>query len=812
MDDARGVKAPRSEQDAQRTLRMSLSDTVKNLAAILAGRWQAPLALCALLLGGVTLYRLKPADRAVPFDALLADVVGLVEAGEYYEAANATANLLEYDPPFSDSERAILHETLADIIFRQESFRAIPNRKNTLLLLENHEAAAALGFRHGARGALRAGCAHEWLGNRTRAVNSLKACLSRDPAPDIRRAALQGLVRLLDGVKGVEEERRGYIEDLLAEEGVSQPYLWWALQKAIRDALDRDDSARATELVESYAPRFLRSDLQGYHDYLRAWVYVHAGDTDQAWPLVERVDEWLAQHGSAEMEMDAAGFLPALNTWLRGRIELAEARPQAALEHFDRALGLQSHGDLLLAAAIGQSEALGRLERHEAARECIRQAEARIANDASMLGIGRPRLRRAVIALADYTRAANNYAETLNHLKLAVDLAPEDEEGAARLDLLERFGSEAIRGADLAEDPDKARALHDQAAMALEDAAGLAPFGEPRHGSLLWAAAEEYDQAGRMADARRLLLAFVHGRSMDPRTPQALLRLGKAYAADGQFEDAVKYYDQLIADFPRLEEASRARLLTADCLTAMGSERYAEAEALLTGLLEDRYVSPKALVYRDALAALCDLLYQRHAHAAAISHMEDFLTFYPNDPEQFRIRFALADAYRASAYQIRDNQSEGSEVARREASRERFVRAAQLFEEFIETEDESTPDDDTAGVYERLALFYRGDCLFELNEPESLDEALSTYRQAAARYQGEPAALSAQVQIANVFLRQGKLIEAARAVERARWLLGGVPDRMFAEYGDGMGRIEWDRYLTTIRSSDLFTDVFVDAK
>jgi tetratricopeptide (TPR) repeat protein len=135
-----------------------------------------------------------------------------------------------------------------------------------------------------------------------------------------------------------------------------------------------------------------------------------------------------------------------------------------------------------------------------------------------------------------------------------------------------------------------------------------------------------------------------------------------------------------------------------------------------------------------------------------------------------------------------------------------------LFGAFADDTGNPPGDEATEVAYKRLALLYHGDCLFALNEPATLEEALVTYRRAAARYQGEPAALTAQVQIANVYLRQGKLTEAARAVERARWLLRNIPDAAFAECGDGLDRASWDRFLEVVRSSSLFQNVLAGAQ
>ena len=783
---------------------------LKSVAAVFADRWQIPLAFCALLSVGVALYRLKPTREEVPFDVLMADVLTLMQHEKYYDAADAVANLLEQDPPLPIDQQGVLHETLAEIIFREEQLRELPNRANLRLLLEHSDAALACGRKRDARGALRCARAHEWLGQHKEAVAAYRVVLAQQPDPDARRAALQGLVRLLEGDAHAAAQRRAHIQELLDEPGVAPGYLWWALQQAIRDAIDSGDLKRAQKLLVEHGKRFQRSDLKGYYDYLQAWVHLKEGRPELAGPLVDRVEQWLATHARGDAGLDEAGFLPAMNQCLRGQIELAEARPQSALRYFARALQLQSHGELLVAATRGRVEALAMLQRHETARQVVRDTLAQLASDAPTLAIAMPRLRRVIDELALKCTATGRVADALAYLGLELDLAPRSAK-AERLDLLERFGHENERAADLTKEPDEARRWHAAAARAYEQAARLAVLDEPRLATLTWSSATQYDQAGEIDNARRMLREFVEGRSADPRMPQALLRLGQAYAADGQIEEAIEDYRRLVRDYPRLSEAQQARLYVTDCLITLGQQHYDEAEGMLRDLLEDPFVTPGAEVYRDALARLCDLLYQRRAYAEAIGRMEDFLVFYPDDPEQVRIRFMLADAYRASAYTLIDDASLGPAGARRRVSRERFRRAAALFGEFFATFEGRKDLDATQAVYQRLALFYRGDCLFELDEPKTLAEALAVFRQAAARYQGQPAALVAQVQIANIYLRQGKITEAARAVERARWLLASIPDRMFAEQVDGMNRAQWGRYLAAIRSSEMFRNVLAQA-
>ena len=653
---------------------------IKNAAAIFAGRWQIPAAICALVAAGVALYQMKPPKREVNFDVLLADVISLAEAGHYFDAADAAANLLDMDPPLPVRKRAMLHNALADIIYKQELLRGVPNLDNTHLLLEHHEKALAYGHHTDAADTLRAARAHEWLGEAPAAIASYRLVHERDPAPELRRAALQALVRLLDERPLAEEERRAYIEALLTEEGVSPAYLWWALQHAVDDALRRDDTARAYDLLSNYAAQFQRSDLRGYRDYLLARVHVHEGFCERAEPLLDRVDEWLEENPQANTEMDQAGFLPAMSRWLRGRIHLAEWRPQAALEQFEKVLALQSHGDLLVDVTVGRLEALAMLERHATAWATVRDTVARLANDPTTLAAAQYQLRNVLRPIFERLHTAGDFDHALGYLELAMELVPNDET-TARLDLLESYGRINVEAAQACSDSMEGSTLYATAAHVFEQAADLARMDEPRHAALLWGSAKQFDHAGLIDEARRLLVRFIETRGTDPRMPQALLRLGQAYAADGQLSEAIEVYERLAREYPRLVEGARARLLMANCMVASGPDRYAQAEEILAALLEDEHVTPTASEFRDALFELCDLLYEQRQYADAISRMEDFLEFYPQDEEAYRIRFMLADAYRRSALEIRANRRPGARrdtrtrqpravVARRQAVRE----------------------------------------------------------------------------------------------------------------------------------------------
>jgi len=773
--------------------------------ALLAGRWQAVLAILAIVAAGLAFLRTRPPRREIPFEAVRADLAALIEAGAYYDAADAVGNLLKMEPPLPLAQRAELNNLLAEIIYRQECLRPAPNAANVRKLREAHQTAILLGRPASAAETLRVAQAHEWLGQRRSAIATYRNVLEREPEADTRRRAMQALVRLLAGEPEQAEERRRWLEQLLADDGVTDAYLWWALQQALNDALGSGRPDHARELLTQHAQRFERRDRRGYRDYLWAWVQVEEGLLEQAELQLDRVDQWLKTEAPGDMALERAGFLPALTCWLRGRMYLAQARPQAALEQFDQALALHADHDTLLAASIGRVQALAMLERHERAQQALRDAARELAGK-GLAGFAalRPRLRQTALHLFEQMHARGDFDHAISYMIVALELAPDDEI-AQRQRLHERIALDYVAAADAAPETEASRARHVEAAGHFEQAAKLVELDEDRRATLLWQGAQEYDRGGALSDARRLLLEFADRRRDDPRAPQAWLQLGQSYAAHGDYEQALTWFQRLVNRHPELQEAARARLLTADALLALGDARESEAEALLLALLEDGQIEPQAQIYRDALLMLCDLYYQRGRYGDAIGRLENFLAFFPDDDERQRARFVLADAYRRSGEMLRDAAASGGGPQVAEEGRWRLRRAAELFAAFGAA-GHSQPDS-RAHLYERLALFYRGDCLYALGDPASLEEALATYRQAAARYPDSPAALTAQVQMANIFLRQGKRTEAAWTLERARWVLSGIPDSAFEPSADGRGREHWKRFLAAVGASDLFSEV-----
>ncbi len=774
---------------------MSDPNKPNTLFRLLADRWQVPLALVAAIVGGAALYRLIPSAPQVDPQSVLADVAALAQAGDALAAADAAQSLLTRKPALPPEARAELHDRLAEIIYRVESGRETHNTNNVNGLLEHDRAAAELGRPKSTIAALRAAHAQMWLGQDEEALAGFRGLLGQGLAAEDRNGVLAALARLLEKHPENRREREQVLSELLADEGLSAGYAWWGLQRAVQDALDDGNVPRAGELLEQYGGRFKRSDQKGYLEYLRAVILAHDGRTEEAEPIALWVNDWLADPSRAVRELDEHGRLSSLNRCLMGQIDFTQARPQEALTAFEDTLRVQPAPALRVAAHVGAGRALAALGRHSAARAAFQSA---LASTAVMPGRSRralAQLRQTIVDLSDERATEGDFANALLYLASAGET--------------DRLTAEIGSGTADREPPQTQINEADPLAWSnLELAASFARFDESRLASLLWSAVQAYDQAGRGGDLRRALDRFVEGRSMHANLPPALLRLGEVCEADGDAHAARAWYARVIDEYPLLGEAARARVNSARVLASFGPQYYAQTRQVLVDLLADGQITPEARAYREALRALSELLCEEGRYGEAIARLEDYVTLYPTGPDHAWGLFLLANANRRSSYALRDHAPENASPAVLAESRARFQRAAELFGALLrELPDADDPDDD-AGFVAQLALLYRADCLFELNEPDTLQAALTAYRSVAARYERRPAALTAYVQIANIHLRLGNVAQAGCELERAGLLLRRIPEEAFAQSHSG-NRADWERFLAAALSSELFRNASV---
>jgi tetratricopeptide (TPR) repeat protein len=83
-------------------------------------------------------------------------------------------------------------------------------------------------------------------------------------------------------------------------------------------------------------------------------------------------------------------------------------------------------------------------------------------------------------------------------------------------------------------------------------------------------------------------------------------------------------------------------------------------------------------------------------------------------------------------------------------------------------------------------------------------EAIQLYDTAAFRYQDDPSALAAYVQIVNSYCALGRTEDAKTANERAKWLLQRIPSESFKDGTFSMPKEYWEQWLKWTSESGMW--------
>lgn len=785
---------------------MSAPSSGTSWTGLLAGRWQMPLAIIAATAAGLSLLQLapKPPPKA-DLPAVLADIDLLEAHGDLVGAAHSIEQVLAAGEPALDPPmQATLHERLVDLLYRTERSRVEHSAPNLESLLEHDRAARSLGRATTPELEARSAIVESWLGRQDEAVSRLLGVLDEGLPPETYNDALRTLVGAVNGRQLAPAARLSLLNALAAMPHLPASHVWWAVQQIVDAALEAGDVAAARRSCDENCEPLKTADYAGYARYLDAQIDLADGRVEDAYPAAWWVEEWLPQRSRSAESFDRLANLPVLNRLLLGQIQLKSNEPSAALSSFEYTLALRPDAELRIKAATGKAAALAALGRHDAARDALHELLSTIGDPAEQRTRAVLATRDTLVELHRARRAAGDTENAITYLKFAIELTPA-ELADARRNLVESLASTAEDGIERTDGAAALAQLHEAAAQALDEAAALAGPDDERRADLLWMSASHYDDAGRLADARRVLEQFASGRLTDRRTPAALLKLGEIELALGEIPSALKRFHLVTSEYPELDLAATARVRAAEALVALGPEHHAEAESLLVAMLNDGRIAPAAPLYRDALLTLGKLYDVQDRFGAAIARMEAFEDLYPDDPVRLEIHTRLADAYRRSAAALADTPADAPDAAAaHDEARTRYTRAAEAYARVLDLL-QTREDDPLRAAYETHAMLGQADCLFELDTPDSLRQALAIYQQAAARLEGQPDVLAAYVQIANIHLRLGERAEAARALEHGRWLLSGLPDTAFARDATGE-RAAWERFFEVVLSSTLFGD------
>jgi tetratricopeptide (TPR) repeat protein len=319
-----------------------------------------------------------------------------------------------------------------------------------------------------------------------------------------------------------------------------------------------------------------------------------------------------------------------------------------------------------------------------------------------------------------------------------------------------------------------------------------------------------------MQNAIAALELFIAERPEDGITPNALLRLGRAYQAAGQFDRAIGAFQKNLTRYGQSLAASKSGVPLAQAFMAKGPQFYGSAEkALLAVITDNPLITPAAEEFRQALFELSQLYYRTDRYEECIARLEEMTQRYPKDDRLGQLTFLMADAYRKSAALLGSPKSTASASADPKAAasaaaaqaealaarKQRLGVARKFYEQVIEQYKKQPPTRDLDKLYLKLSHFYRADCVYDLGLYE---EAIRLYDQAAMKYQDDPSALAAYVQIVNSYCALGRVNEAKTANERAKWLLKKIPAQAFSNGQFSMPKAYWEQWLKWTNDAGLW--------
>lgn len=312
----------------------------------------------------------------------------------------------------------------------------------------------------------------------------------------------------------------------------------------------------------------------------------------------------------------------------------------------------------------------------------------------------------------------------------------------------------------------------------------------------LWAAAEAFHQARDYPATIRLLRAYLEHARPHSRQPEALMRLGEAWLAEGNGEEAVQALSDVLILYPRHPAKYAARLLLAQAYLELGEADKAADQ--LQANLEGDDLTPASPEWRAALFALGQLKYGQQQWEQAARLLEQAVARYPESPLAATANYLLGECYlklsRERANEVVPPLA-AAERARADAERNLQAKALEALNQARQMLERQASEAELTLLQEsilRNTYFARAAILKQLGR---LDDSLDTYTALINRYQHSPAVLDAYAQAAAIYRQQRQTAKAQNAIAAAQSVLKRLPDDGLVKDLTGQSKEEWTRYL-----------------
>ena len=771
--------------------------------------WQVPLLVLSLGLFGYAAYLFIDPKPGLTIPQRI-DRADLLLQHERPDAAREILTKLLTSEKLVRENEAKVHLLLSRAIDAEQREKKLDLAVNHEQILAQAKAAVTLGAKLDADDFRRLGESCEALGQLPEALENYRQSMALDPnkALYLQRKVIELQIGQGDNA-GAEASLDAYLKD----QKLAEVERGWALGEKSRLLADRRAFAEARGLLAEALKMDADPSAQGQVYYRLGYCAWKLGDNAEAERLLRLARNQLrTQH---PLDADAAQLL--------GKILQDRGDPSGAASFYQDVI--VSHPESAVAPLARLGRGVCRIETGQDdagladLHDLVTDISAKPSRDRYKADcvIG---LKRAQTVLS----GRENFQGTLELMSLEQLLDPEPPaEFFGRLSTLYEKRAAQVEKS-IPDSPTQAEQVRrtqqvpdlltkaGDAAIALSR--GLTVDNDKGHADALWRGIDLYDRAGSLRQVINALELFAAENPGDGQTPEALLRLGRAYQAAGLFDKAIGAFQRNQFRYPQSLAASRSGVPLAQAYIAKGPDSYPKAESALLATLGSQLITPEAAEFRDALFELAQLYYRTGRYEEAVGRLEELTERYPKEERMGQLLFLMADSYRKSAALLKDVKearaatatasaaplpadpaaaaSLASQAEAAAAKRERLNKARQRYDRAIEQFRVDPPQRDLDKLYLKLAHFYRADCMYDNGNYE---EAVRLYDAAALRYQDDPSALAAYIQIVNAYSALGKTDEAKTANERAKWLLRKMPPDAFKDAQLSMPREYWDDWL-----------------
>jgi tetratricopeptide (TPR) repeat protein len=475
-----------------------------------------------------------------------------------------------------------------------------------------------------------------------------------------------------------------------------------------------------------------------------------------------------------------------------------QGQTEAALKQFARTRQLYDTTFEGLAAALAEADLLrssGDLEGAVLGYRRVLESFAAIPVYRSYV-LPLSEVRDRVMAALKELVGRKQFAEALTLIDRLPPLFSNAEHLELRAGTLEQWGTMLVNQSTSEPGrPDETRTtgmLHLRGAgLAFERLAELR-FATKFYTSDLWRGAESYFHGHSFSHTVRLLNEYLKYEP-ELRNAEALLRLGQAQLALGDYPRCITAFEECIEFHPLEGPAYQARIDCAKAYWHQGETK--RAEALLRENIVGSALKPTSPEWKDSLFELGMLLHETGQHEEAIGTLEEAIERYPQDRQRLVAQYEIAESYRRWAKEALDGAEQARTTSEREKRRQeandRLNTALKHFEEVKVSITFKTHDirsDPLLGTMLRNCYMLEGTVLYDLGKYK---EAIEEFSNVASLYPDDPFVLETFVQIANCWRRRGRDDNARGAVQQAQMALERLPEDADFTSTTALNRDEW---------------------